>query len=108
MRTRDSVLTAALALFALAHPALPQAGPGTLRGQVTDPAGASVPGAQVSLAGAGGGWRSAATDVRGEYQFGNIAPGVYTVRVSAKGFAPAERTGYEVKSGSQALDFPLA
>ena len=47
--------------------------------------------------------------MQGQYQLRNMAPGTYTVRVSAKGFAPAERPGYEVASGPvQVLDFPLA
>ena len=47
--------------------------------------------------------------MQGQYQLRNVDPGTYTVRVSAKGFAPAERAGYEVVGRTaQVLDFPLA
>ena len=45
-------------------PAWPQGGPGTIRGQVTDPAGASIPGALVSANNGHGTSRSATADVR--------------------------------------------
>jgi hypothetical protein len=109
MRTQVSVLTVVLAFFVQVCPAWSQAGPGSIRGQVTDPAGRSVPNAQVSLNNGRDALRSAKTDLRGEYQFGNMPPGTYTVRVSAKGFAALERAGCQVIPGAaQVLDFPLA
>ena len=59
-------------------PAWAQGGPGTIRGQVTDPAGGSIPGAVVSANNGHGTSRSATTDVRGEYVLGNLSPGAYT------------------------------
>jgi hypothetical protein len=53
--------------------------------------------------------RAVRTDIRGEYQFRAVGPGTYTLRVTAKGFQPAERAGYEVSAGRvQVLDFPLS
>ena len=59
----------------------------TIRGTVTDPSGAVIPGAELTL-------KSADTDTvarftagaQGLYQFGNLARGTYDLSVSAKGF----------------------
>jgi hypothetical protein len=89
-------------------PAWPQSATGIIRGQVTDPSGASVPGAEVRLIPANGNSRAAKTDVRGAYQFSDVPAGVYTIRVAAKGFSAAERANVEIAAGVQVLDFPLA
>jgi hypothetical protein len=76
---------------------------------VTDPAGGSIPGAVVSANNGHGTSRSATADVRGEYVLGNLPAGAYTVRVSAKGFALAERLDVAVGSGAtQTLNFPMS
>ena len=103
------VAVAAVGFFGGLMPAWSQAAPGTIRGQVTDPAGASIPGAVVSVNNGHGTSRSATADVRGEYFLGNLPAGAYTVRVSAKGFALAERSDVAVRSGAtQTLNFPLS
>jgi hypothetical protein len=90
-------------------PGWSQSGPGNIRGQVTDPAGASIPGAAVSANNWRGISRSATADVHGQYVLAKLPAGAYTVRVSAKGFAPAERTDVTLASGTtQTLDFPLS
>src|ERR1035441_3328729 len=66
------VAVAALGFFGGLMPAWAQGGPGTIRGQVTDPAGGSIPGAVVSVNNGHGTSRSATTDVRGEYALGNL------------------------------------
>jgi hypothetical protein len=76
---------------------------------VTDPTGRSIPGAVVSANNGHATTRSATTDVRGEYVLGYLPPGAYTVRVSAKEFAPAERSGVAVGAGAmQTLNFPMS
>jgi hypothetical protein len=90
-------------------PAWSQPAPGTIRGQVTDPAGASIPGAVVTANNGRGTSRSGTADVRGGYFLANLPAGAYTVRASARGFAPVERTEVVVPSGAtQTLDFPLS
>jgi iron complex outermembrane receptor protein len=74
--------------------------PASIRGQVTDPSGKSIPDAILSLSNGRGVSRSVKSDVQGQYQVRNIDPGIYTVRASAKGFAPAERTEYQVGAGA--------
>jgi hypothetical protein len=73
-------------------PARAQGGPGTIRGQVTDPVGGSIPGAVVSVNNGHRTSRSATTDLRGEYVLGNLPAGAYTVRVSAKGCQCRDKT----------------
>ncbi len=99
-------------LFLLLSGLLPgwsQSGPGNIHGQVTDPAGRSIPGAVVTLSNGRGWSRSAATDAHGEYRVPNLPLGTYTIRVAAKGFAAAERQEIQITSAaSQAVDFPLS
>jgi hypothetical protein len=95
-----------LILGAWAVPALAQTG--TLRGQVTDPSGAVVTGARVTVAGADGQTRSARTDSKGGYEIGDLAPGTYTVSTSAKGFAAFAKGDVEVAAGrTQQVDIQL-
>ena len=108
MRTPGRIWTATILLVAGLFPVWSQAGLGSIIGQVTDPSGKSVPDASVSLTGEGGPSRNVKSDVRGQYQVRGVNPGTYTIRVSAKGFALAERVGFEVKAGPvQVVDFPL-
>jgi hypothetical protein len=77
----------------------------SLRGTVTDPSGAVVPGALVQLRGPGGEQR-AQTNELGEYQFVKLAPGKYRVRVIAKGFTVSDTRDFDV-SGAARLDVAL-
>ncbi|MGH9506417.1 MAG: carboxypeptidase regulatory-like domain-containing protein, partial [Terriglobales bacterium] len=62
----------------------------SLNGRVTDPSGAAVPGARVTLLRpTTGQTRSVTTNASGGYQFLAMAPGQYRLTVSAKGFATA-------------------
>jgi hypothetical protein len=84
-------------------------GTATIRGQVTDPTKKSIPGAVVTLRNGTRVIRSAKTGLQGEYLFGGLTPGAYTVSVSATGFAPAEQAGYEAAAVSPGvLNFALA
>ena len=58
----------------------------SLRGTVTDPSGASVPGALVQLRGPGG-ERRATANTLGQYVFPSLEPGKYLVRFIAKGLS---------------------
>jgi hypothetical protein len=66
-----------------------------LRGTITDPSGALVPGALVQLRGPGGEQRKT-TGVDGQYAFPVLKPGKYNVRVIAKGFTVAGRQDVEI------------
>jgi hypothetical protein len=67
----------------------------SLRGTITDPSGALVPGALVQLRGPGGEQRKT-TGVDGQYAFPALKPGKYNVRVIAKGFTVAGRQDVEI------------
>jgi hypothetical protein len=73
-------------------PALAQ-GPASIRGVVSDPSGAIVPGARVVVRTTAGFERETTTDGGGRYEVFGLAPGRYIVRVSAPGLfqnEPAE------------------
>ena len=95
----------------LAPPGAPaqQQSAGTLRGTVTDELGGIVVGATVTAADAAGVERSTTTNEQGHYAFAALAPGRYTLRASAPGFALFERTDVEVAAGRDApLDVTLS
>ncbi len=64
---------------------------GGVQGTVTDPTGAAVPAAQVTLVGkATGQTVTSQTNQQGGYTFGGLIPGQYQVRIEAKGFQTAQ------------------
>lgn len=77
----------------------------SLSGQVTDPSTASIPGAVVTVTGDNVNLQQK-TDIQGRYSFTNVAPGKYTVSVSARGFSPFEVQEYDV-TGATRLDAEL-
>jgi len=84
------------------HQATLLGGSGRLYGQVTDPTGASVAGAAVSIYNdAGGLVAQTTTDAVGEYTFAAVPPGSYRLRVISTGFKMAEIRGLEVGAGEQ-------
>jgi hypothetical protein len=82
--------------------------PGILHGQVTDPSGAVIPGAVVSVIGSSGKAVSLKTNNEGSYIVKGLPAGKYTVRASAKGFTPFENKEVILSSGQEkTLDIPL-
>ena len=75
---------------------LAQSGRGSLHGQVTDPSGAVIPNAQVTVSASGGVSTSTTSDGSGFYQIANLAPGKYSVSAHAKGFAPFAKQEVQV------------
>src|SRR5262250_3409044 len=84
-------------LFVLLSICAAQAPVPSLRGTITDPSGAIVPGALVQLRGPGGEQR-ARTDATGQYVFPSLRPGKYLVRVIAKGFTVTQRQNFDISS----------
>jgi hypothetical protein len=81
---------------------------GVLRGEVTDPSGAVVPGAQITLFSRGSRVDATQTHSDGRYAIRTI-PGAYTVRVTAKGFAPLRVSRVLLADGKiKELNLPLA
>ena len=99
-----------LVLAAFAAASAQQQPAGSLRGTVTDEFGGVVVGATVTLvAEAGGGERGATTNEDGAYVFNGVAPGRYTVRAAAAGFAAYEHAEVSVVAGQrETLDIKLS
>src|SRR5262245_14366299 len=92
-----------LLLLALAPAALGQGATATLTGNVTDPQGAVVPKATVTVSsGALGVKRQTTTDGEGNYAVAQLPPSVYSLKVEAPGFAGAEITNLILQVGQQA------
>jgi hypothetical protein len=75
---------------------------GSLSGQVVDQLGAVVVGASVRVVSAGGIEKTTISNQRGEFTVTALAPGKYTVRVSAQKFALYENTQVEIAAGKRA------
>jgi hypothetical protein len=86
-----------------------QAETGSVFGTVTDPQGAVVSGAKVTVKSSNtNAERSTMTNSNGLYTFTNLPPGPYDVKVEAANFAPAAKR-LDVGVGSRnTVDFPLA
>ena len=81
---------AQLSAFLLLLPVLAwaQAGTTSVRGTITDPAGALVAGADLTLSNAATGFsRATKTGPSGEYQFVQVPPATYTLAATAQGFS---------------------
>src|SRR5262249_38168394 len=92
-----------------AQPGSAQVAGATLSGAVTDPSGAAIVGAQVSVGNrATGVNRVAVTDSAGFYSVPNLLPGNYDVTVSSEGFATAKQVDIQLTVGAQqVLNVPL-
>ncbi|HWQ34645.1 MAG TPA: TonB-dependent receptor [Blastocatellia bacterium] len=112
VRDRNSVIRAVMAVLftLLICPAILQAQTetGQIIGKVTDPAGALVTGATVTVKSVDtGAIRTATTNEQGQYTITNLQPGLYDVTVQASGFAPKTQR-VQVTVGSQvSLDTTL-
>jgi len=85
-----------------------QTSAGTLRGKVTDPSGAVVPKATITVTSGSGKQASANTDDQGRFEIGQLAAGTYTVTTTAKGFAVDTEQAVAITAGQvQQLDVKL-
>ncbi len=89
-------------LLLLGLPAFPQAELGRITGIVTDPSGASVPSATVTVIDSQRGEsRVLTTDTAGAYFATTLLPSTYTVRIEFKNFKTAERQNVVVETGQE-------
>jgi Carboxypeptidase regulatory-like domain/TonB-dependent Receptor Plug Domain len=95
-RNSISYITAGIAawlgLFLCATTSLAQSVTGTINGVVTDDSGGLVAGASVTLTNERtADARTTTTGENGSFQFVAVQPGVYTIRIEARGFRSLER-----------------
>src|SRR4051812_11702195 len=83
----SSTLVIAVALLVMPFTISAQVLYGSVTGNVTDPAGAAIPGAKVQATNVGtNSTKDTTTDANGLYQFTNLQPGVYKITVAAPSF----------------------
>ena len=76
---------------------------GSLTGQVSDPSGAAIPGATVTLTNIGTNYAQvAASDNTGVYLFKLVSPGNYSLTIAATGFAEYVQSGIVINANLNA------
>ena len=86
-----------------------QTGLTSLRGTVTDPSGAMLAGAAVTLENPATGFHTAhSTDQNGAYEFPQIPPGKYTITVTKAGFGKQAKTAELLVSQPATINFALS
>ena len=92
------VLGIACVAVAISLPALSQSTMGRILGSITDQSGAAVAGAAAVITDVQRGTtRTVTTDASGNYAVPELQPGIYKVRVEAKGFKVVERVNIVVE-----------
>jgi hypothetical protein len=101
------LLLSTLAFFYLASGSFGQTVQGVITGTITDPSGASVPGATVTITNIGTNLsQSTTTGSDGSYRFPLVPPGTYTLDVKAASFAEVKASGLVVQA-SQTVPFDI-
>ena len=92
-----------------ANPVWAQVTTATVYGTVTDPTGASVPGATVTLTHQQTGAPVAkVTGETGDFQFDFLRVGTYTIQIEARGFKRFQSNGFELVAGQNVRqNYPL-
>ena len=77
-------------------------------GRVSDPTGSAVPSAIITITSTDtGAKRVAQTDSAGRFDFPQLKPGYYSVRVESKGFEPQQRSVFSSLGQKQSVDIML-
>src|ERR1700731_4646384 len=99
LRRAVSVFVFILCLFASVSGLLAQSNSGIVSGTVTDPIGAVIPGAAVSILNPVSGYSSSVlTDSAGHFQFTNLPLNSYHLTATAKGFASVAQDAHVTSS----------
>jgi hypothetical protein len=103
MRRYNSTTVLALAVFMLSvSVASAQVITSTIYGTVTDPSGASIPGATVKvISESSGTTATVVANDTGEFTVGSLQPGRYAVQIEAQGFKAQKQTGLQVAAGDR-------
>lgn len=98
-----------ICILSCASVAISQTATTSLRGVVKDPTGALVPGATVTITAASTGLtQQARSNASGAYEFLQIIPARYTIRVSATGFGDQTKTAELLVNQPATIDFTLS
>ena len=98
-----------LCVLSVATSCFSQTATTSLRGTVTDPTGALVPGAKITILDKSkGAVFTAVADSAGNYAFPQIAPAKYTITVSASGFGEQSKTAELLVNQPATINFTLA
>jgi hypothetical protein len=81
--------------------------PGRLHGEVLDPSGAVIPGATITLKNSSGLSVTGKSDAVGAYDFKNLAPGRYTLSVTAPAFTSSGQTIVVAAGQDKKLDLSM-
>ncbi|HTR38854.1 MAG TPA: TonB-dependent receptor [Bryobacteraceae bacterium] len=102
MRTAKHLVMVSFGVMLFCVAAFAQLNLGHIYGVVTDPSGAVVPGAMVTVTDvARGVSRTLTTDTAGQYSAPSLTPGAYAVKVEATGFNVVQREGVTVGVGQE-------
>jgi hypothetical protein len=98
-----------LALLTIAEACLvAQTATTALRGDVTDPSGALIRGATITMVDAASGTHTVrTTDASGEYVFSPLLPGYYLIKVTAEGFADQAKQAELLVAQPATVNFAL-
>jgi hypothetical protein len=110
MRSGLRLIAALISCFLLASALSPaQSATSSLHGTISDPKGAVVPGASVTLSNPATGFsRATQTDDQGSYQFLEVPPATYVMTITASGFATVKRENVVLQVSSPAtVNVPL-
>lgn len=91
-----SAASSAGLLFCIATASLAQSPTGIIRGTVVDPSGALIPRARVTISNARGYSRTLKSGPAGSFEIPRLAPGDYSLSITANGFTPALEGGVRV------------
>lgn len=98
-----------LCIVSVASLSFSQSATTSLRGTITDPTGALVPGARITIVDKSkGATFSAAADNTGNYTFPQLSPAKYTITVSASGFGDQSKIAELLVNQPATINFTLA
>src|SRR5579864_6222358 len=100
---KQTILFLYMCIFAFAATCFGQSevGGASLNGTVTDPSGASVPRARVTVTNTATGFtRNTETSDAGLYSFAGLPVGRYNLTVDSQGFKTVKRTGLPLEVGA--------
>ena len=97
-----------LLLFSLTSLTFAQTANTSLRGSIKDPSGAVVPGATITLTdNTSGKVLQTTSNASGDYQFNQIPPAKYNIKVSANGFGDQQKFAELLVNQPATIDFAM-